>query len=63
MFSIVTEPWHYEKFDRIQRVLKRRGKISAETEFFNVPSPDTGYYSPFKKMASNVKTTLELMGV
>lgn len=62
-FAIVTEPWHYKKFDRIQKVLKERGKISPGLEFFSVPSPDTGYYTPLQKFLSNIKSNLELRGI
>ncbi len=59
-YAIVTEPWHYGKFEWVGRALKRKGKISPELEFFNVPSPDTGYYTAVQKMASIMKTLLEL---
>jgi len=62
-YAIVTEPWHYSKFRRIERSLKRKGEISKELEFFNVASPDIGYYNWFQKMASRAKTELELIGI
>lgn len=62
-FAIVTEPWHYEKFNWIQQVLKKRGKISGNLEFFNVASPDTNYYSPIQKILSNIKSRAELMTI
>lgn len=62
-FGIVTEPWHYEKFDKVQRVLKEKEKILEELEFFNIASPDTNYYGFVKKFLSHVKTEMELRSV
>lgn len=62
-FAIVTEPWHYKKFEFIQKSLKKKGKISKELEFFNVPSPDTKYYTPIQKLLSNIKSKTELMRI
>lgn len=62
-YAIVTEPWHYGKFERIENSLKRKGKIHRNLEFFNVPSPDTGYYSLLERVASRIKTELELIKV
>lgn len=59
-YAIVTEPWHYEKFERIQEKLKQKGRIPERLEFFNVPTPDTNYYTGLQKMAFRIKTELEL---
>ncbi len=63
IFPIVTEPWHYQKFELIEKTLKQKGKISEDLEFFNVPSPDTEYYSSIKKLFSNIKTRRELIKI
>jgi len=62
-YAIVTEPWHYGKFERVERSLKRKRRISPRLEFFNVASPDTGYYNWLQKMASRAKTELGLMRI
>jgi hypothetical protein len=60
-FAIVTEPWHYQKFEYIQESLKKGGKIPGDLKFFNVPSPDTGDYTRVQKLLSNIKSRAELM--
>jgi len=62
-YAIITEPWHYKKFKTVEKVLKQKGKISQELEFFNVDSPDIRYYSFLQKLASFGKTSWELMRV
>ena len=62
-YAVVTEPWHYKKFNMVQDSLKRKGKISEDLEFFNVPSPDTGYYSLIQKIAPHVKTQIGLLRI
>lgn len=61
--GISTDPWHYKKFELIVKKLKKKGIISKNIEIFNIPAPDTHYYSRKKKILSNIKTRLELMRI
>ena len=62
-YAIVTEPWHYEKFDYVQQELKEKGRISKDLDFYNIPSQDLHNYNEFKKFLSNLKTRWELLRV
>lgn len=62
-YGIVTEPWHYKKFKRIEKVLKRKGMISKNLEFFNIPSEDLTNYGLLRKILSFIKTEQELMKI
>ncbi len=59
--GIVTEPWHYKKFDYVQKRFKSKGIISKDIEFFNISSPSSIYeYGIFKKGLSWAKTISEV---
>lgn len=61
--GIATEPWHYQKVEQIAHNLKRKGRINPDLEFFNIASPDIGYYGPVQKILSGLKTRIELSRV
>lgn len=63
-YAIATDEWHYGKFEKVQRSLKKMKMIPGELEFFNIPPKDgIEYYSQFQKAASGLKTRLGLIAL
>lgn len=61
--GIVTEPWHYKKFNFAQEVLKFKGKIPKDIDFFSIPSKDLVNYTAPRKILSYAKTGIELLTI